>query len=148
MIISWQGRGGVGWGGGTKMFGFSAEQSCPPLPYSESGIETRFVELVLEVVRLCILMKEGGTTTTLFVFQYCVQIMVALPHVEMEIMNSKHNGCGFLFSSKAENAQAAEAAQALKASGAKRVKGEIGHQVFLLWNTKAGNQSFKCALWP
>ena len=71
MIISWRGGGG-------GMFRFSAEQSCPPVPYSELGIETRFVELVLEVVRLCILMKEGGITTTLFVFQYCVQIIVAL----------------------------------------------------------------------
>ena len=81
-------------------------------------------------------MKEGGITTTLFVFQYCVQTMVALPHVEVEIMNSKHIGCGFLFSSKAENAQAAEAAQALKASRAKSVKGKNRSSSFLAMEHK------------
>ena len=36
----------------------AAEQSCPPAPDSESGAETHFIKLVLEVIKLCILMKE------------------------------------------------------------------------------------------
>ena len=35
--------------------------SCPPVPDSESGAETHFMKLVLKVVKLCIIMKEGGS---------------------------------------------------------------------------------------
>ena len=36
----------------------TTEQFC--LPATDSGTETRFISLVLEVVKLCILMKEGS----------------------------------------------------------------------------------------
>ena len=38
---------------------FTTEQLCPPAPDSELGTGIRFIKLILENVKPCILMKEG-----------------------------------------------------------------------------------------
>ena len=46
---------------------------CPPAPGLESDAETHFITLVLKVVKLCIIMKEGGKPTS-FSFSHVPQL--------------------------------------------------------------------------
>ena len=43
----------------------ATEQSYLPAPNSKLGVETRFIKLVLKVIKLCILMKERRNCNSL-----------------------------------------------------------------------------------